>query len=271
MKQTIIAGVTAIRSVFSTTGERPKGQKKSIRINETPEKVRAVNLRNAIKKLTAILNHNFRDGDYHITLTYEAEPSKKEAKENLRKFKRNMRDRAKRRGITWKWVVATEYLNERIHHHMVCSRIERELIEECWKHGHVNFKELDTQGEYSALAEYLCKETEKTFRDEDAVASQRYDHSRNLDIPEPKNETISKTEYLEEIRMPSEIRGYKIIEDTVNRYENELTREECLQCIMISGDPLARYRRGRRADYEPHYKPIEKQLELDYDLPGWGG
>lgn len=271
IRQTIIAGATAIRSVFSTTGERTKGQKRNVRVNLTPEKVQAVNLRNAIKKLTAILNENFTDGDYHITLTYAVEPTKEEAKENLRKFKKNMRERTKRKGILWKWVAATEYLNERMHHHMICSRVDKDMIISCWKHGHVHFTELDTQGEYSKLAEYICKETEKTFRDEDAVARQRYDRSKNLVEPQPKNETITKTEYLNEIRTPSEIEGYRIIEDTVNRYENELTREECLQCIMISEDPLSRYRKGRRADYEPHYRPIEKQLELDYNFASWEG
>ena len=120
IRQTIIAGATAIRSVFSTTGERTKGQKRNVRVNLTPEKVQAVNLRNAIKKLTAILNENFTDGDYHITLTYAVEPTKEEAKENLRKFKKNMRERTKRKGILWKWVAATEYLNERLQ-----SRVQR--------------------------------------------------------------------------------------------------------------------------------------------------
>ena len=100
------------------------------------------------------------------------------------------------------------------------------------------------------------------------MARQRYDRSRNLVEPQPKNETITKTEYLNEIRFPSEIEGYRIIEDTVNRYENELTREECMQCIMISGTPLSKYRKGRWANYEPHYQPIEKQMQLDMSEGG---
>lgn len=269
IRQTIIAGVTAIRSIYSSTGERTPGLQRKARQNLTPEKVQAVNLRNAVRKLAAILNHNFADGDYHITLTYRIEPDLQEAKEALRKFKNNMRDRMKRRSLPWKWIIVTEYKNHRIHHHLVCNREALDMILDCWKEGHVHHVQLDTDGNYYELAEYLCKETEKTFRDPDAIARQRYDRSRNLIVPVPRNETISKREYEEEIRDPSDIDGYRILEDTISRYENELTREECLQCVMLSAGEPKRFRKGRPAEYEPHYKPYEKQLELGTLI--WGG
>ena len=266
VKQTIVAGSTIIRSIFASTGEKRKGASRSHRVNLTPEKVQAVNLRNAIKKLAAILNHNFSDGDYHVTLTYGSDPTPEEAREILKKFKKNMRARMKRADLPWKWVCVTEYENKRLHHHLVVNREALEVIERCWKQGHVHHVELNTHGNYYDLAEYLCKETEKTFRDPDAVARQRYDRSKNLTVPVPKNEQMTKKQYQEEIRWPSEEDGYRIIEDTVNRYENELTREECLQCIMMSAAPMKRYRKGRATEYEPHYKPYELQMELD--IPG---
>ena len=119
----------------------------------------------------------------------------------------------KRRGLPWKWVVVTEYENQRIHHHIVCNREALTVILNCWKEGHVHHVQLDTNGNYYDLAEYLCKETEKTFRDPDAVARQRYDRSRNLIVPQPRNERITKREYEEEIRDPSGIEGYRILED----------------------------------------------------------
>lgn len=270
IRQTIIAGATAIRSIYSSTGMRTPGLQRKAHQNLTPEKVQAVNLRNAIKKLAAILNHNFCDGDFHVTLTYRDEPDPQTAKEILKRFKANMRDRMKRRDLPWKWVVVTEYENQRIHHHIVCNREALTVILNCWKEGHVHHVQLDTNGNYYDLAEYLCKETEKTFRDPDAVARQRYDRSRNLIVPQPRNERITKREYEEEIRDPSGIEGYRILEDTVSRYENELTREECLQCVMLAAAPVKRYRKGRPAEYEPHYKPYEKQLEFDR-MPNWGG
>lgn len=214
------------------------------------------NLKNAILKLTAILNANFQNGDYHITLTHADDPTPEEAKERLNRFLTRMRGRSKAKtcGFLWKWVAVTEYENKRPHSHVVCSRVERKIIEACWTWGKVKFVPLDTDGEYSGLASYFCKETEKTFREADAVQRLRYSHSRNCIIPEPRNKQITKTEYLEEIRNPSEEPGYKIDEDTVERYEHLLTEEECLFCIMKSGNPIKKYTKGRKADYEPYYK-----------------
>ena len=268
IRQTIIAGATAIRTIYSSTGERKPGLQRRAHVNLSPEKVQAVNLRNAIKKLTAILNHNFEDGDYHVTLTYRIEPSKEQAKSKLQKFKSNMRDRMKRRVLPWKWVMVTEYENERIHHHIVCNREALDVIKDCWKEGHVNAIQLHTDGNYSDLAEYLCKETEKTFRKPDAIARQRYDRSRNLIVPQPRNERITKREYEDEVRDPSSLEGYMIIEDTISRYENELTREECLQCVMLRTGPAKKFRKGKPVEYEPHYKPYERQLELSTDHRG---
>ena len=48
-----------------------KGGKRKPRMNPTPEAVARTNFRNAVKMLTAKLNHHFVPGDYHLTLTYE--------------------------------------------------------------------------------------------------------------------------------------------------------------------------------------------------------
>ena len=49
--------------------------------------------------------------------------------------------------------------------------------------GNPKFVMLYDSGEYSQLADYLIKETERTFRDEDSAVKQRYSCSRNLTKP----------------------------------------------------------------------------------------
>ena len=83
IRETIVAGRTILRSLHPGVGRRTPGLKRKARENQTPEKVAAVNFRNAVKRLTAILNHNFKDGDYHITLTYAAAVEPQEAKKSL--------------------------------------------------------------------------------------------------------------------------------------------------------------------------------------------
>lgn len=254
IKQTIVAGCTILKSVFPSTGTRKPGQKRRPKVNKTPESVKKTNLRNAIIKLTAIINENFKNGDYHITLTNADDPSMEETKERMQKFLRRMRGRSKAKtsGFLWKWVAAIENKNKP-HIHMVCSRVDRKVIEACWTWGHVNFSPLDTDGEYSGLADYLVKETEETFREPDAIQKQRFTHSRNCVIPQPRQKQISKAEYLREIDYPSEEADCVIDPDTIERYEHLITEEQCLFCIMKSAHPIEGYNKGRPAEYEPEY------------------
>ncbi|MER2025553.1 MAG: hypothetical protein ABS879_08030, partial [Eubacteriales bacterium] len=104
IRETIVAGRTIMRSLHPGVGKRTPGLKRKARQNQTPEKVAAVNFRNAVRKLTAILNHNFQDGDYHITLTYAAIVDPQEARIRLERFLRNMHDYCKRHDIEWKRV-----------------------------------------------------------------------------------------------------------------------------------------------------------------------
>ena len=266
IRETIVAGRTIMRSLHPGVGKRTPGLKRKAKQNQTPEKVAAVNFRNAVKRLTAILNNNFKDGDYHITLSYAAETDPQEAKACLDRFLRNMHDYCKRHGIEWKRVAVTEYENKRVHHHVVCSGVEREIIEARWKHGHVNFRELYTKGCYHELADYLVKETEKTFRKPDAVSRQRYNPSRNIVVPVPKIEEVSKAQLN---RDPKPLKGYYIVSETVNRYEHEFYEIDCLEYIEATDAPVPRIRswkRGRPGKYEKLYRTTEDQLEFELEF-----
>lgn len=257
IKQTIVAGCTILKSVFPSTGKRKPGQKRKPKVNRSPESVRKANLRNAIIKLTAIINENFRNGDYHLVLTFADDPSLEEVKDRLQKFLRRMRGRSKAKtsGFEWKWVASIEHKGKP-HVHMVCSRVDRKIIEACWPWGHASFHPLDTDGEYSGLADYFCKETEETFREPDAIQKQRYTHSRNCIIPQPRQKQLTKAEYLDEINHPEdheEIEEGKLDLDTIERYDHLITEEQCLFCIIRSAHPIEGYRKGRPAEYEPEY------------------
>lgn len=133
-------------------------------MNPTPEAVARTNFRNAVKMLTAKLNHNFVPGDYHLTLTYEKVKAPADAKKCLDNFIRKVRSACKKEGVVLKWVAVTEYKQHRIHHHLVISGIDVDTLDRCWKYGRINVAPLDPSGNYHRLAEYLLKETEETFR-----------------------------------------------------------------------------------------------------------
>lgn len=265
IRETIVAGKTILQRYYGSSRiTTEKGRKRAPKSNPTSEAVRKVNLRNAVRNLTAILNHNFSSCDYSLTLTYDTVPTKAEAKKNLQNFMRKMKYYCQKNEMQWKWIAVTEYENHRIHHHVVCSGIDPKVIADKWTYGFVKFSAMDESGNYSRLAEYLIKETEKTFRRDDSVNKKRYTGSKNIVIPEAKREAVSE-------RMlnvdPEPYKGYYIFEGRVDRYEHAILGIECMEFIQISLDEdprLKKWKRGKKSKTEKHYKEMwSSQIGLE--------
>lgn len=177
----------------------PKGCRKGAGRSEIKKKTHAemqeANMRQAARKLARKINANFKPGDWHITLTYRKEerPSPKEAQKALTGMLNQIRRQYKDSGFQLKYIAVTEYKNKSIHHHVIINHINTgtwtttDAVRRLWKgRGSPKFVSLYEDGEYSRLAEYLVKETEKTFRDTDSPVRQRYSCSRNLITPKPE-------------------------------------------------------------------------------------
>lgn len=266
-RDTIVAGKTIMRSLKAVSRKNTDKQKRQPKMNPTPEAVRKVNFRNAVKVLTAKLNHNFKPNDYHLVLTYGEAVSKEVAAGCLNKFLRNLHNYCKRRGIDFKWVAVTEYAHTRIHHHVIMSGIDLKEISKRWKHGYIKPVLLDETGNYYRLAEYLLKETEKTFRDAGSPIKQRYSSSRNVTMPEVKREKIAGREVSHDIKAP---RGYHVDRDTVRKYEHAILRVECMEYIMVCENEemkLKRWKKGRAVSIRESYRDYEKQMSFgDLDI-----
>lgn len=264
-RETIVAGKTIMRSLKAITNIG-RGKQRKPKTNPTSSAVQKINFKNAVRMLTAKLNHNFKPGDYHIVLTHGGEaPSKEEAKKRIDNFKRNLSSWCKRNGIEFKWVEVTEYKHSRVHHHMVMTKIPLEVVDKYWKHGYEYPVLLDSSGNYYKLAEYLLKETEKTFRDEAALRKRRYSSSRNVIMPEIKREKVSGREVRKDI-VP--LKGYKVDEDTIKRYEHAILRVECIEYIMVSTEADPRYKKwgkGRKVRPEKTYRETDYEEQMSFD------
>lgn len=248
--------------VPSGNHRKPRGQKKNI----TKEKVQKNNDRMAAKKLTRILNANFDKNCWHDTLTYQGEePTAEEAARRFRNFIARARRACAKAGIEFKWVAATEYLNERIHHHLI-TNAPLDLIKKCWGNGHVLPRPLDDGPNYSKLAEYIIKETTKSFRMEDCTFGSRYSHSRNLVIPVPQVEEVNEKQLFAD---PVARKGYYIDQDSVRRFEHPITGLEHLEYIMISLDEEPRiknYTKGKKKTREENYAKYINYTEEQQSL-----
>ena len=179
-----------------------KGEKRSERKAPTPEQKKKENDLQAKRLLARKLEANFGEDDYFVTLTYKGDaPNQEEAKRRLDKFIRGMREDYRK-------------LGSELNHHIVINGIAEtpKLLKKHWPHGRPDMKLLDESGDYEALAEYLIKETEKTFREPESTRKQRYTCSRNLLNPEPERKKIKAKSFRQ---VPKPPKGYKIVEETL--------------------------------------------------------
>ena len=244
-KDITVAGRTIDVYIHPHAGSHVHGRTRRHMI--TADRVRKNNDRMARKYLTELINANFGKGSALFTLTYKELPDPERAKRELQNFIRRM----KRRIPKLKAVYVTEYENHRPHHHIVMNTVDAELVKDAWgDRGYVKESVLDDTGEYSKLADYLIKETAKTFRMVKGLDAQRYGCTRNLTKPVTVR-TQSNVQELED--EPEPIKGYYIVKDSVRRYEHPVTGLMCLEYTMAAlGEPrkYKRWPRGVRASKE---------------------
>lgn len=209
------------------------GGKRKPKMNITSEKVQRNNDRLAVKELTRKLNANFSHGDLHVTCTYAVAPDRPQAKKDREALIRKIRKEMNSQGKELKYIAVTEFENKRIHHHLVINAIDIATLERLWDKGWIKVTALDESGQYSKLAEYLIKETQKTFREEGSVYKRRYSCSGNLIKPQVTRVEVDPSELFED---PQPEEGYYI--DYERRYEHPVTGLEHLEYMMVTdGEP----------------------------------
>lgn len=178
----------------------------------TTEEQRRINERTAARKLRRKIHANFSEDDLFMTLTYQRgeRPEAEEARKRLGKLLRQCRKAWKEARQALKYIAVTEYRGKAIHHHIIVNDLQdgsgAKKINQCWKkNGRAHTSYLYDAGGYEKLAEYLMKETSKTFRESDAPCKARYSCSKNLITPEKKTRILKRDNWPEEPRAP---KGY---------------------------------------------------------------
>lgn len=232
-KEVCVAGKTIEVIVKVPSGRHTAGRK--AKTNITREAVQKNNDRLAVIKLRRTLNANFQKGDLHIVLTYREAPETERAKKDRANFIKKLQRHCKKSGKELKYIAVTEYKHTRIHHHMVINMSDIEFLSDAWTHGLIKATPLDSSGQYGKLAEYLLKETQKTFREDGCPNKRRYSSSTNLIKPVVKSEYVNIEQLFDD---PKAISGYYLTEENIRRYEHPVTHLEHLEYIMIAlGEP----------------------------------
>ena len=212
-----IKGEIEVENIFS--GRYGKRTPPAERRAPTPEEQERINEQQCTRKLRRKIHANFDKDDLFETLTYgrDRRPDPKGAGHELRLLLNRLRGIWKRAGTELRYIVVTEYKSKSIHHHLIVNDLPdgtgAKKIAQSWsRNGHANTKYLYEDGQYERLAEYLIKETSKTFRDPDNPSKLRYSCSRNLVTPVAKTRILKRDDWPEEPRIP---KGYYLDKDSL--------------------------------------------------------
>lgn len=145
-----------------TRAEAEKAKVK--KINKTAQK--NINNKNARKKLERLINTNFGNGDYWITLTYIDKylpDSLEQAQKDMKNYIERINYHRKKRGLkNAKYIYITEYSDSgRCHHHLVMDgELPMDLVEKLWKKGNRNNirRIAEDENGITGLANYLTKD-----------------------------------------------------------------------------------------------------------------
>ena len=180
--RTIKAGPRLEVEIYPIFGRENSGRLRAAKKNLTPEAVQRNNDERSRRRLIQLIDANFDEKDYHVTLTYAGTPPGYEkARADVKNFLRAVRRKREQRGLDeLKYVYTIEDEQDgkkkRIHIHAIINGgISREELEQIWGQGYANADNLqpDENG-LEAIARYITKQ-QKNRR--------KWARSRNLKQP----------------------------------------------------------------------------------------
>lgn len=209
----------------------PKGPRGK-RQENTPDRIRKANLRRRADRLRQLMNCNFDDTCWSLTLTYKKgkEPkSIREVRRDAGDFVKRLRKCARLFGADLKFVYVIGAGKHRRHIHITVNALpDMAIFAGCWIHGHVNMTKLYSDGQYRDLADYYIQNAQETKEQEEALKEdpgQMYVTSKNLKQP-----VIEKQIYMGRMREdPQPVKGYYI------------EKESMYKGFTSMGFPLIRY------------------------------
>ena len=180
--RTIKAGPRLEVEIYPIFGRENTGRLRAAKHNLTPEAVQRNNEERSRRKLIQLIDANFDERDYHVTLTYAGTPpAYDQARKDVKNFLRAVKRKREQRGLDeLKYVYTIEDEQDgkrkRIHIHAIMNGgISREELEQIWGQGYANADNLqpDENG-LEAIARYITKQ-QKNRR--------KWARSRNLKMP----------------------------------------------------------------------------------------
>ncbi len=223
--KTIISGGVIEHVKCFTHKYHPPGVGR-VKHKETPEELEAKSWNRKEKDLTRLLNTNYRNGDFHITLTYGGDQkpgSMKELKAEASAYLRKVKRAYSRTGQSLKYVYVPTLgkSGTNPHIHLIANRLygldpvdNLALFQELWtdkdgkRRGWIKTKTLYSEPQFKELAAYLIRNA-KESKEKNKRA---FIPSQNLDKPIIHTQRIAARRFSLRITPP---RGYELEKGSV--------------------------------------------------------
>lgn len=211
--------ITEIYDSLYIRSYQGKGKKPRLpRQQPTAEDVKRNNLRMAKAKLRMLIDNNFVEDDYYLTLTFRRQADPDECKKAIKKFVRDLRKEYKKQSKELKYIYFAEEKGH-IHFHMLVNRgleLSTALMRKLWPYGFIKIEYFRGDAEDSIrLSEYHTKERNVSDdTDEPRVFRRTWVKSNNVQPPEEKTKILKATEWKHEVKVPN---GYYL--DKESYYE----------------------------------------------------
>ena len=237
IKEICVAGKTTEICKYYTARWGQKGKKRQPAENPSSEAQKAINQRQAEKKLRRLLNANFVDGDLLVRLdfckeraTTGSEDMQDMISDAIKKISRKM----KKAGQKLKYIYVKEIGPRGGRHiHMVMTKCDTEILRECWPHGGIHIDPLTSNGQYAKIAAYFVKYAARTEQTEGKLIGKRWYGSRNLQKPKIKKQVISSGKFRKEAK---EKKGYYLDKESIRSGISEQTGYEFFSYTLIKTD-----------------------------------
>lgn len=242
---------------------------------ESSKSQKDLNDKKSIDRLIELVNTNFGEGDYLITLEYDKDnlPGTIEDADKLcRNYIRRCNDRLKKiKQPNMKYVFVTEFYDKdgkptRVHHHMICRcNLNRDVLEELWIHGErTQVKVARPDKDSKWLAGWSAYITKANY--ERRKGKRRWRQSRGLKKPvETKSYTkfskrsvkkmITQSNFEEEFL--KKYKGHELVDYQV--YWNEINQSWYVRADLIRSD----WQQIRKRELKKRKKEMEAAAEIE--------
>lgn len=211
--------ITEVYDSLNIRSYQGKGKKPRLpRQKPTAEDVKRNNLRMAKAKLRMLIDNNFVEDDYYLTLTFKQELDHAECKKAIQKFVIDLRKQYKKQTKELKYIYFAEEKGH-IHFHMLVNRgieLTTNMMRKLWPYGFTKIEYFRGDAEDAIrLAEYHTKERNVSDdTDTPRVFKRTWVKSNNVQPPEEKIKVLKATEWKHEVKVPN---GYYL--DKESYYE----------------------------------------------------